>query len=447
MDRLKFLQSVLGDEGYYCAVGIKNKKVVTQKFYRTIEEVINTADMLCSNGANAYFALGTFETGDNRERHNVAQMRSLFLDIDYGPHHGGAVGYETFDEAVSALRKFCKDVGMPKPHIVSSGGGVHAYWPFEEPQTVEVWHPLAARLKELCLDNHLYIDTSVPADAARVLRMPGTKNFRADEDRDVTLLYAGAKSGSVDFYKGILGESLNFGKSYIPRGEMDEATKAILGNYTSRFKTILEKTAAGIGCDQLRYIYDNRGNLSEPAWRAGLSIAKFCVDADKAIHKLSQGHPDYDPGVTERKVDLIKGPYTCEKIRDFMAPEGQADTCKNCPLWGKIKSPISIGREVAEATEEDNVVHDKPEGATDDTDFTYTIPKYPRPYFRGKNGGVFKRIEKDEDVIEVPVYHNDLYVVRRLHDKEQGECIVMRLHLPKDGVREFTITMLSLIHI
>ena len=41
------------------------------------------------------------------------------------------------------------------------------------------------------------------------------------------------------------------------------------------------------------------------------------------------------------------------------------------------------------------------------------------------------------------VYFNDLYVVRRLKDPELGESLVMRLHLPKDGVREFTLPLTS----
>ena len=39
------------------------------------------------------------------------------------------------------------------------------------------------------------------------------------------------------------------------------------------------------------------------------------------------------------------------------------------------------------------------------------------------------------------IYQNDLYVVKRIHDVETGEAIVMRLHLPKDGVREFTVPL------
>ena len=42
------------------------------------------------------------------------------------------------------------------------------------------------------------------------------------------------------------------------------------------------------------------------------------------------------------------------------------------------------------------------------------------------------------------VYHNDIYVTRRMHDIEAGESIVVCWHLPKDGVREFTMPLRSL---
>ena len=75
---------------------------------------------------------------------------------------------------------------------------------------------------------------------------------------------------------------------------------------------------------------------------------------------------------------------------------------------------------------------------------TYEIPKFPPPYVRGANGGVYIRTTNEEgDVEEKRLYHNDLYVVKRVHDPEVGEAIVMRLHLPRDGVREFTLPMSS----
>ena len=152
---------------------------------------------------------------------------------------------------------------------------------------------------------------------------------------------------------------------------------------------------------------------------------------------MSKKHPEYDFKDTVKKMELIKGPYLCGTFDEF-----NPDVCPECTHWGKIKSPISLGSKIREASEKDNIVEAPSIDVPDAPINTYTIPSYPTPYFRGANGGVYTRITMpDGEVDEKPVYHNDLYVVRRLWDAELGESIVMRLHLPKDGVREFTIPL------
>jgi len=212
---------------------------------------------------------------------------------------------------------------------------------------------------------------------------------------------------------------------------------ALLGNKKNTFKDIVLKTRANNGCEQIKNILVNQQDISEPLWRAGLSIAKFCEDGQKAAHLMSKNHPEYNTADTVKKMDLIKGPYLCDTFDEF-----SPGICSECPNRGKIKSPISLGSSIREATEEDNVVEAPSIDLPDAPINTYTIPAYPAPYFRGANGGVYTRVTlPDGDVTEKPIYHNDLYVVRRLWDGELGEAIVMRLHLPKDGVREFTIPL------
>lgn len=75
---------------------------------------------------------------------------------------------------------------------------------------------------------------------------------------------------------------------------------------------------------------------------------------------------------------------------------------------------------------------------------TVQIPEYPFPYFRGKNGGVYKRPEDDEDE-PVLVYEHDLYVVKRMRHTEMGEVALMRLHLPQDGVKEFSVPATAIV--
>jgi hypothetical protein len=71
---------------------------------------------------------------------------------------------------------------------------------------------------------------------------------------------------------------------------------------------------------------------------------------------------------------------------------------------------------------------------------THQIPEYPFPFFRGKKGGVYVRPPKDSEEAPAMVYEHDLYVLKRMRDKELGEMALFRLHLPHDGVKEFAIT-------
>jgi hypothetical protein len=448
MDTKTFLESVLGDEGDYCvwANRISDGRKA-QKFYPTIDALIHAAHNLDAEGYDAYFALGTFIEAGSREADNVKQLRAFFLDLDCGP----TKEYASQSAALTALRAFCNKVNLPRPTLINSGRGVHVYWRLTAPVSRAEWQPIADKLKSLCKMNGMFADPVVTADAARVLRVPGTHNHKDEPPSPVTIV--GEPGAPVEFstFAELLGDVIDEGmfkapSRYVPR-EQDAMMQALSGSFVSRFKTIMMKTINGKGCAQLAEAVAKQEDVSEPLWRAALSIAKFCVDGGKAVHKVSEKHPDYSHDATEQKVSFIKGPYLCERFNEY-----NANVCPSCTHWGKIKSPISLGREVEEASEEDNVVMEKPLGVTDAVPIQYVIPKYPSPFFRGKTGGVFKRgkqVTNEEGVVDEEaskdklVYFNDLYVVRRLKDPEMGESLVMRLHLPKDGVREFTLPLTS----
>jgi hypothetical protein len=172
-----------------------------------------------------------------------------------------------------------------------------------------------------------------------------------------------------------------------------------------------------------------------------VSFAEFTslLGVDMAAILKPEGHPTYSEESMFEKLEAIKGPYSCVKF-DSSRP----GVCDKCPLYGQIKNPLAIARHIAEATEEDNIVEVEAPSLSVPNAPTkkYTIPKYPAPYFRGANGGVYYRTkDKDGNPDERLVYHNDIYVVNRIKDPELGEMVVMRLHLPKDGVREFTIAL------
>jgi hypothetical protein len=415
--------------GWTAIVGIKGARV-RQTFANTREDVEDLIHTYLEECRDVYFGVAKYSTDENRTKQNVQALKSLWVDIDCGPSKtelsadGVPKGYIDQSTALKALQGFCRSAGLPKPLLVNSGRGVHAYWPLDTEVTREEWEPLAKALRDKCMSSGLYVDPAV-FEAARILRVPGTLNFKDSPPAEVTILLQ-AKPTPVSEIRRILGVSEAF-KPLRSRG-LSPLAQSLISNITSLFSKIMRKSAKGKGCQQLLQSYMDRATLSEPRWFDALSIAKFCEDKESAIHKISSGHPDYDPVTTERKLKHIVGPHTCE-VFEQNNPGG----CTGCPWAGKIKSPISLGKELLSVDEEVEV-----ETEEDDAPTSVTVPKYPEPFFRGKYGGIYYN-PPDDEADPVFVYENDLYVVKRMHDIVLGDVTVMKVHMPKDGVKEFVV--------
>lgn len=433
------LDAVLPQQGRYCVFG-HDGRYPDQRFAETREEVEEIAQEFVRNGVDAYFGCAKFGPLPRRIHENALYFRSLWMDIDCGPTKGvpdekGKIkGYLDQDIGLREFQRFCAAVGLPKPILVNSGNGIHAYWLLEETLSRRDWEPLSQRLRELCVEHGLIVDSSV-FEASRVLRIPGTLNFKDKENpKPVEVWNEDTPRMPHAHIKALLGapDPKEDSPDFIPRS-MSPMMEALMGNKVKRFKTIMMKSAQGEGCAQLLHCYQHQTDIDEPLWRSALSIAAFCVDADSATHKMSSQHPEYDPVQVEEKVKHLRergGPHHCATFEKFN-PGG----CAGCPHQGKIKSPIMLGVEIEEADADDNefIVDD---GLGNQT--TYQIPEYPFPFFRGAKGGIYKRAATEEEEPSL-VYEHDFYVVKRMRDPEAGETALFRLHLPHDGVMEFTV--------
>ena len=433
METQEFMRTVLGERGSYCIFAIKgdNRK---QKFFSTIERAYDAAEDFDDMGYETYYGLATFDDQRTRKAKNTVEMGSLFLDLDCGEEKD----YPDQGAALLDLRRFVKDTGLPRPLMVSSGYGIHAYWPLTEPSPTAEWIVVAKAFKALCRKHKLLIDPSVPADAARVLRLPGTHNHKYGNKVRVDVLGTGAfDARPLSYYADLFGADMS---SAVPDAlsgallsvEDDPVMQRLMQSRTSSFKKIMQKTAAGRGCAQLEMIVVDQAGTDEPLWRAGLSIAKHCEEGRKAAHRISRDHPQYDEEETDNKIDSIKGPYTCESFNDLR--EG---VCEGCPFWGKIKSPIVLGHDIKEAEEEE------PEAGEPVVVYKDGLPKLPRGYVRGQTGVYKVQVMEDGTKEKVLVYMHDFYYTSRVVDPELGECIVARLHLPRDGVRDFTVPLVA----
>lgn len=417
-------------------LGIKGVDNIRQYLVETREEVDEIAALMVQQERNVFFGVAKYTDGSGRKKSNVKAIKSFWLDIDCGPTKAVVNpktnrpdGYIDQASGLAALQKFCQTIGLPKPILVNSGRGLHVYWPLVEEVTREQWEPVAARLRELCVTHDLYVDPSV-FEVSRVLRIPGTLNFKDNPASAVSVVHEG-KPTPFEVFVTLLGVKQPSTEPLPAKRPLTALGKSLQDSIGKSFKRIMTRSAKGDGCQQLLDCYQNQTTIPEPRWFDALSVAKFCDDADKSIHLLSNQHPDYDPAKTVQKIAHIEQPHNCVTF-ERNNPGG----CAGCPHLGKIKNPITLGMTVPRATVADRTMELLNE-RTGEME-VITIPEYPKPFYRGKEGGIWREPFKDEGD-PVFVYQHDLYVLKRMHDPVQRDVVVIRLHTPSDGVKEFII--------
>jgi hypothetical protein len=263
--RQEFLGAVLPPEGIYCVVGITGKILHSQTFHSNFLDIEVAVDHLDGKRVDSYVAMASYLSDRNRTAANAAYLKSFFLDLDCG--EDTPKKYLDQDAALRALKKFVKETGIPRPIVVNSGNGIHAYWPLTKAIARDEWKVVAERFKVSCLLSGLKIDPSVPADAARVLRAVGSHNFKGTTPLPVEIFNM---VPLMDFsvFKDKFG-GMEGGFSGAPKRPLDAVTKALLENKPSSFKLILKKSADGVGCNQILDAVLNQKTTSEPTVEGG----------------------------------------------------------------------------------------------------------------------------------------------------------------------------------
>jgi Domain of unknown function (DUF927) len=403
-----FVAAVLPPQGYghYCVVELSSKKK-THAFVDTLDEVVAQAQVFDGQHFNTYFALATYENTESREAKNAQWLKSFYVDIDCGEGHV----YSSLDEGVSALVSFIDIAGLgalPNPIINISGGGLHVYWPLTEPVPKLQWKPIAEHLKILAKKHDFDIDHTVTADAARILRMPGTTNWKLpdnprrcltkiDGDGPVTLHDFATAIGYVEPAASQMPVPFVI-PGVRPKAADNAAGVKLLQNSAVHFEKLLNQIGAGGGCLQIKHYLEHATEEGlEPLWRGILSIAKVCDDGPKAAQFISALHP-YDTARMHQKLRDIKGPYPCTKFNSE-----NPGVCEHCPSWGKITNPLALVREthVDASPKQVEITAAEPE-AQEHVPVFVNRPPAPYGYHYGLNGGVYAE-EKSKDADAAPV--------------------------------------------
>lgn len=337
MDTKAFLGRVLPSSGGYYYSNYGTTKLQQSAPLATLDDLYNRITERSKRRENVYFAVGVY--GESRTTNAAADKKALYLDLDCGE----GKGFTNKKEAVTELARFCKASGMPLPNIiVDSGHGIHCYWTLTTPIPIAQWHSMADRLKELCVEHNFAADGAITADAARILRVPGTYNYK-DPSHPIPCRIV--KADPQDFEPDVLVGALAIVANSVPealRGQVDsEDLGANLYGERHYFAgDMIEQ------CSALRHTRDT-GGKDQPGilWHKILHLLAYTEDGADFIHPMSNKHDQYDPKHTEARFDYSRqrkgqiGPTLCKTIEGFLPSK-----CATCPFRGNIKTPLVLGK-------------------------------------------------------------------------------------------------------
>lgn len=303
-----------------------------------------------------YYSVGSFkghqyqENGRDkwyRKAEYVTYFKSLACDIDVGAHKGSP--YNTQEDAIKALVTCVKAIGLPTPMVVSSGHGVHVYWPLTEEITKRQWVVLSDALGKAFTEHGFVFDASKIKEPAMVLRPVGAHHKGGSEWKQVSVLVNG---GQYDKFviAGVLQKWITNepAQPVTPKRKSSVADAVLSSN-----DVVLDRLVEN--CGQIRALVESGGffdaagdEVVEPMWRASLGIAKFCTDPEEAIILMAGQHPDFDLQANKQKLEGWNGsgPTTCATFQ-----QNCTSGCDGCPYKGEIKSPAQLSSKTTQKVE------------------------------------------------------------------------------------------------
>lgn len=147
---------------------------VKQSWFKDLGEFL-AASLDQPEGSGMYYGIHPRDS-KNGSGQAISFVTCLHADLDFKGFKGGP------DEVQARLKSF----QFPATVVVSSGNGLHAYWFLKEPEELED-KDLFERI-QAGLQRHLGADKT--HDLARILRIPGTKNYKNGDVKDCEIIFS-----------------------------------------------------------------------------------------------------------------------------------------------------------------------------------------------------------------------------------------------------------------
>ncbi len=146
-------------------------------FFSSVQAAAELTIDLCNQGLDVYVGVNP-RTGQKGKKENVHYLSSFHAEIDYGSiGHKKETEFANYEEAMDRINNF----HLQPSAAIHSGGGFHCYWVLKTPLRVSDYGIATLENINKALTQSLNGDPGTH-DISRVLRVPGTFNFKKPEN-------------------------------------------------------------------------------------------------------------------------------------------------------------------------------------------------------------------------------------------------------------------------
>jgi hypothetical protein len=339
-----------------------------------------------------YYAVGAFAghrytdiSGKEKYRRQAAlatQFKTLALDLDIGTDKP----YATKKEGWQVLRIALEVIGLPMPMIISSGNGLHCYWPLTSPIGTAHWVKASTALRLALAEHNVLIDTTKIHDPSMVLRPVGAHHKKQTPHKPVECILDSPDYDPLDLF-AVLKPWFRQVVTISPAAPK-KIKSSIAAAVLEQADNTLSIALVANNCKQVQALVESGGvtntsggYVDEPMWRTSLGLVKYSTDIAGDVVLIAGKHPDFDLDENLKKLENWNGtgPSTCDSFKR-LNPKG----CEGCPH--NVKSPAQLSYTNQSLVELPGM--DVP-----------TKLELPRGYIE-RNGSVFKEVKTKSETTD-----------------------------------------------
>jgi hypothetical protein len=278
---------------------------------------------------------------------NAQLLPALIFDLDVGTvGHAKTSTPGTGDRLpkdITEAKQFIRQLEHPPSLVVQTGGGLQLYYIFNQPLSLltdegqryatELIGAFQDFIRKQGRQFNPKWDLDDTSELTHLYRLPGSLNSKHQPPARVTL--------DTDYCHGHPRYSARTLASWVGYDKEKDKPARRLQKEDPHLPDA-EKIAEE--CPFMKHCRDEADTLPEPEWSTlMLPILHCCKDGDETAHQWSQPYSKYNSRETEQRLmDIDRKqirPARCETI----AQETGGQWCRECPHFGKIKTPVTLG--------------------------------------------------------------------------------------------------------